>query len=340
MAGKRQHHVWQMLQRGFSTEDHGDHHIWVYRKNSEPKQTVTRKFGQENFFYGPEGSDADRNISQFENSVQGTIQTARNAKNGTELNREILAALVSHLEMRSFYLRAEMSRIGERALEIFNGYLSSENHTKILLSAYAENHPEVIDDAIGNADVPENMREIVRAMAVQLLPQQIADGATKIAANSKEIFTPVIEKMAETAKDAHIRSLEANFAHVERTQGHMRLRYLVCRNEREQFILPDTSLAFFKKRGCTPVTQKGDLVECVVIPVSSHVAIIGMAEGAKIRDHKTINKVLAGCAYDAFLAQGRPNNFLQLSNRISRHARLMGDGELKRNLKFSELLKL
>jgi hypothetical protein len=125
MAGKHQHHIWQLLQRGFSQRSFGDDHIWVYEQNTSPRKTVTRLFGEEKFFYGKENSKADKNISDFENSVQGAIQDARAADNGTELDHEIFAAIISHLEMRSSFLRTSLSHIGERLIGALKKYLSS-----------------------------------------------------------------------------------------------------------------------------------------------------------------------------------------------------------------------
>ena len=59
MAGKEQHHVWRMLQRGFSFTDRGPDQIFVYSRNGPPQQTVTRNVGVEKFFYGDPNSPAD-----------------------------------------------------------------------------------------------------------------------------------------------------------------------------------------------------------------------------------------------------------------------------------------
>lgn len=77
MSGKKQHHIWQMIQRGFSWRERGDDHIWVYTKEAAPRQTVTRKYGQEKSFYGDENSIADINITNFENQTQELIRKRR-----------------------------------------------------------------------------------------------------------------------------------------------------------------------------------------------------------------------------------------------------------------------
>lgn len=340
MAGKRQHHVWQMLQKGFSWQEHGDHHVWVYRNSSEPKQTVTRKFGRVNSFYGPEGSAADTNITEFENSVQGFIQEVRGAYSGQEIDCDTSAAIVSHLEMRSLFLRDELSRVGERIMSTLRSYLTSERHAATLMSAFVKNHPEMIDEALVKAGIPAEMHSLARHVVTQNLPKAIGNGVDEMAVIAEMLFAPLLEVMADTAKNAHNQTLERNFAEAERTNAHRSMRYYVYRDDDGQLILPDTSLAFFKKNGCAPVSQKGDKIEGVIVPISRHVAIIGKAAPEFTRDGETIRKVLASCSYEAFLAAERSEDLRKLASRISRNAHLISEIEFKRIIRFRDLLDL
>ena len=125
MAGKEQHHVWRMLQRGFGEKRGKDHHIWVYRKGTKPSRKGTRNFGVDRFFYGPEGSETDKSITNFENSVQSSIQDARKLDDGAELSASFVAPLIAHLEVRSNFLRSELSNLTERMQAALTDHLSS-----------------------------------------------------------------------------------------------------------------------------------------------------------------------------------------------------------------------
>ena len=107
MAGKRQHHIWQFIQRGFGEKRGKDHHIWVYEKGCPPRKTVTRKHGVEPFFFS-EGDDntADDTITNFENSIHSYFQELRTSGAETRIASELVAPFVVHLEMRSLFLRA------------------------------------------------------------------------------------------------------------------------------------------------------------------------------------------------------------------------------------------
>ena len=121
-ADKEHHPVWQMLQRGFGENRGKDHHIWVYCKGAKPKQKGTGNFGVDRYVYGPEGSETDTSIAKFENSVQGGIQDARKMNDGAELNRAFAAPLIAHLEMRSNFLRSELSNMIKRMFAALNDH--------------------------------------------------------------------------------------------------------------------------------------------------------------------------------------------------------------------------
>ena len=141
------------------------------------------------------------------------------------------------------------------------------------------------------------------------------------------------------AKDAHIRSLESDFLDVERTEQHRRLEYRVFRIYRGELILPDTTLAILKKSGCSPVSQKRDDIERIIIPVSNQVAIVEGLDNAWLLERGLVNRVLASCAFEAFVARQPTDEFQRLSRRISKNARLMSDTELKRAVSFREMLR-
>jgi len=340
MAGKNHHHIWQLLQRGFGKKLYGDHHIWEYKKGIAPKQTVTRTYGREKFFYGPEGSAADTNITEFENSVQGFIQNARNAEDKSELDPKILASIIAHLEMRSLFLREQMSNLGERLVSTLKGYIASEEHATKLFSAYIKNHPEIVEEALDERGIQGEQRRIANIVAEQLLPNATKQGAKEVAKLAKTLFEPLLDGIAETAMNAHVESLETSFTETSRTEIHLSREYFVHRMNNTELILPDTTLAFLMKSGCAPFSQKGDQIEQVILPISSDVAIIGRNKGTTDRGDGTLNRILASCAFEAFIAKENQEDFTRLANRIGRNAHVIKDSELKKMLSFNQLLKL
>jgi len=216
----------------------------------------------------------------------------------------------------------------------------SEKHATTLMSAFVKNHPEMMDEALEEAGIPNEMRPLARQVIAQNLPKAIKDSAGEMAAIAEMALTPLLRMMSDTAKNAHNKTLEQEFTEIERTNQHKSMRYFIFRSKGGQLIFPDTSLAFFKKNGCTPISQKGDNIEGVIVPVSSHIAIVGKSDPAFDRNEDTIRKVLAGCSYEAFLAAEKSDELKKLNGRISRNARLISETELTRIVRFRELLDL
>jgi hypothetical protein len=134
MAGKSQHHVWQHIQRGFGVKRGKHFHIWVYQKDQKAYLTGTHKYGTVgNFLSEDSDTRADEILTAFENEIQGTIHSIRQMDDRTVLASDTIAPIVTHLEMRSLFLRTEMSRLGERLLSGITEIFSSEKNLKKLI---------------------------------------------------------------------------------------------------------------------------------------------------------------------------------------------------------------
>jgi hypothetical protein len=339
MSGVRQHHVWKALQNGFSWKEHGDNQIWVHRKGTQPEQTVTRKFGFEKRFYGDADSAADKNITSFENTIQGFIQDVRLMGDGQEVDAEKSAALISHLEVRSQFFREQMSRLGERAALFIQSQISSRANYRKILSTYLENHPELLAAELENAGIPEEMRSFITEKVAENIPVLIENSHSNVRAVFDLIFNLACTSLAAITKEAHNKSLTLDFSEIERTENHRKMRYTVFRSPQANLILPDTCLAFFLAGSCRPISQKSDVVESVVVPVSSSVAIVGSAGRLISRESDLVNRALASCAFEAFLASSNTSEMQGLSNRIGKNARLLSESEIQRAFQIHKLLK-
>lgn len=339
MAGRRQHHIWQFLQRGFSWREHGDDQIFVYRKGVAPKQTVTRKFGWIAEFYGPEGSAADANITEFEGQVQSFLQDVRRMDGGVRLDPNMVAPIVAHLEMRSSFLRHEMSRIAERVVDGLARHFQSKPKLRALLTSYVQGQPEQVRDLLSDSGVPEEFHHVCLELIDVKLPNLITATADDLASGFASLFGIMRAKLAESAAKSHISSLENDFSETERAKGHAKLTYGVLRRERGSFVLPDTSLAIFKTSGLSPVSQKSDKIEAVLMPISTEVAVIGSSMGEFSRDNSTLRRALSSCSFEAFLAPTQSNELEKLADRIGKNASLVSDAELQKIIRYESLLK-
>lgn len=339
MAGIAQHHVWRMLQRGFSFTDKGPDQIWVYSKDADPEQTVTKKFGKDYYFYGEPDIGADKNITDYENSVQSFIQGARQSPSGTELNSEVCGALVAHLEMRSSFLRSQIAEVAEAALnQLKEAFSSPVSLQKMMLHSSATIETE-IEARLATSNASEADKRVLRALAPLILPSAISEGHAEVSTPIVGALDEFINSIPDLTKNAHINSLVSPFTEVERARIHQKLSFKTYRLENPSLILPDTCLAFLMEGKCSPVSQKSDKVESVVVPISAHVAIIGLAKGAIHPTGATINRVLASCAKEFFISNSKTSELQRLSSRIGKNAVMLSEAEIKKTLSLRSLLE-
>lgn len=338
MAGREHHYVWRMLQRGFGEKRGKDHHIWVYRKGEKPSQKGTGNFGVDRFFYGPEGSETDKRITEFENSVQSEIQDARKMEAGAELDAAFVAPLIAHLEIRSNFLRSELSNMTERMFKALDDHFSSTVKVQAMMKDYLRKNPKKVDIFLAKNFVPVDQRdyasELFETYIENLLPNTASDLFDGIIA---EIFK-MAQLVPEGIKDAHnkaILSIEPNSPRIKALEE---FAYTVYRPHSGQLVLPDTCCAFIGPKNVAPFSQPNDDMQTVIIPISSEVAIFGQKGKQRPMELKTINRLLAGCAYDAFVAKINDPKLAALTGRIGKYAKLMSDKEVRELFSFERML--
>lgn len=330
MAGSNQHHFWQMLQRGFGEKRGKDHHVWVYSKTKPARQTVTRLFGAEKHFYGPEGSLADLNITEYENENQSDIQEIRKLPNGTEVDNLFAANLISHLEMRSEFLREDASKKMQKGMGELVRRFTSPEELRLSLANYLKNNADELDRFFEKEFIPIEQRpgfvEIIHRL-IEMMPEEellrsFDPGLAPI--------TKIIEEFPSLMNDSQNRILAENKDFSLRAKLHLQKRYSVLRLASGSFILPDTTLAFIKKEGASPFIDKNDNVNTVILPIAYNVAIIGQSAVNFNYSLKTINRILAGCSFKAFIAKEQSSQLQGLTRRIGKYARLISDRDLDR----------
>lgn len=334
MAGKNQHHVWQALQRGFGLLEFKEHHVWVYRRGVPPERTTTRLNGFEKYFYGERNSPADTSITLFERQIQGSLQDWRKMPNGAPIHTKQAAALVAHLEMRSQFIRDEATKkIGE-TVDFVKHSFSSPTTLKDLLKAYLSNNEEMSKNGVS----PEMQKLAIDALESGLLDTSFRSGGAGLDL-LKSIPGGESSSLSDIIAKSHNSTLVVDFFNAQRTESHQKLRYSILRPTDGSLILPDTCLSFFLKGGCSPMSQKNDQIESVVVPIAADCAIIG-SNGAMIaKSTKTLNRSLASCAFEWFISPEESDDLKSLARRIGRNARLITKSKMSEVLSVGALTK-
>jgi hypothetical protein len=331
VAGKKQHHVWQFIQRGFGELEYGDHHLWVFEKGVSPRKTATKKYGFEDYFYGEENSAADKNITVFEARNVEYLRSARKSANLVQLDSNLIAPVISHFEMRSAFLRFELSRVIERIVENLKIQMRDPQFLLKHVDNYLRNKPEILANEINKLGESSSMNAALSELAYSRLPYLLEQRVDGIPGGTDGLFEPLLPLIAKMAKEAHIKSLEGSFSEIERTKNHAKQSYFVLQYPKEQpLILPDTGIAFATKSTIRPISFKDDQVDFTLLPISSETLIVGCKKAWSHRSYETIISILASCSYKSFVAKHQTKSINGVANKIGRCALLMQDHEIDR----------
>ena len=327
-----------MVQRGFGIKRGRDHHIWVYSKEAKPKQTVTRKHGAEEHFFSLDGdSTADEVLTSFENSIQSHLQMVRTYPDGTAVESEFMAPVISHLEIRSLFIRDAFSKLGKRAVEKIGDIFGSKRKTSALMLNYFKSHPELLTERLDQLNVPQETQKIVAEFFEINLQGMIEKQSDELSLLVQQIIGPILEEVEVAAKSGHIKGVSAGFTETQRTDAHRQFKYAIRKAE-TPLILPDTGLAVFKDKGVSPVSQKGDKVTDIIVPLDKSTYIHGFLKHHVRRSSSTVLRALASCSYQNFVAHEDNEVFRRVTSLIGKNARLLSEKDIAEALSFEQLL--
>lgn len=127
LSGRKQHHFWQTLQRGFGTQRKSNYtKVYVYQKDKPPFDTDTRNNGAErDFFDFSQGSGADELITNIENEIQNLVKHYQNGGPIEPEHSTVLSVLIAHLEIRTKFLRQSFAETTSILMKELNRWFSS-----------------------------------------------------------------------------------------------------------------------------------------------------------------------------------------------------------------------
>jgi hypothetical protein len=114
MAGKRQHYVPQLLQRGFLAQPSEEaERTWLHRRGAKARLVGIRDVGVEDWFYSRKATDGqstlDDAITDYEGDLSKSVRVLREAPFGSPVDAHHAAETVVHLVTRTAHLRGVMS---------------------------------------------------------------------------------------------------------------------------------------------------------------------------------------------------------------------------------------
>ena len=117
MAGKRQHYVPRLLQRGFLHNPlERAERTWLYRRGEQPRLVGIGDVGVEDYFYSRPSNDGSPTLDDLIKNLEGgelgsSINRMRGAPIGEIVDPTLAAAVVVHLVTRTAHIRKVVSHL-------------------------------------------------------------------------------------------------------------------------------------------------------------------------------------------------------------------------------------
>jgi len=303
VTGPNRHYIWQMFQRGFLDESSEPRQPWIYEKGNHPKQVSTKSYGAEEYFYT---DNADESVRQFENKHASFVQKARSASDGADLDTEKSARLITSLEMRTKSVRDNMISLGSKASSTLAGDLRKIRSSSDFSNFMKKN--------LG--DVEGESKELLSA-ALDSISKSGLEIDHESLFNLKEFESLLENIIPSAARNAQSKSLELDVNKTDRYRFHLMKNY-VARKIESHLILPDTYIAFIGRDFIGPFIHDKDYQECI-LPINSTTYLYGFKSGGYRRNVNTINRILASCANQSFIAGANDKQLEKLTGRIGKN---------------------
>lgn len=330
-SGPSQHILPQFLQRNFAEKRRKQYYAYLYKINCETTRPNIGGIGAErNFYKLHDQFESDSHVGINENIISKYVQLLLKMDENIIQDVKIISNIIYHFETRSKFLRNEFSDSSKKLLEEIESQLKNKNVLRKFLIKNLNQFDFLQEIAIGNGLNPNNPRDIlfISSGAEYILEQSMDESHELLSILIEHVKNHIIDK---ASKSGHINSLITPPNETPRIEmySEFKFRYFKLENP-NSFILPDTVVSFVTKNGVKPISSKDDYIECVFIPVSSNMVIIGEKHIPIHRNSKEINLIMSSCAYEYFIAKERNPEFEKMKKRIGKNAKLSYDLDVKK----------
>ena len=329
MAGRKQHHVPQLLQRGFGDKSGKETQVFVFQKSGHVYQANTKDYGAQRDFYAvKDDSFVDDMITDYENDINYFILPLKAEDPIALADTETISGLIAHLETRTLFLRQEMAVLMGAVTSTISDLFSRPRNVEKILQVYLREHPNFLEEKLSELRIESKNLALAHDLVSSQMEDLIRGASVDLSAEFSKVWRTVEADLIDTIKSAHIDSLKKQNASQVRAKFYEDLNYRVHNEIDGSFILPDVMTVFVTSDGIKPFTSKNDIVESVIFPLSSSQILIGEKANKVTRPLKQVNRMLASAAFGSFVAKSDSPEFRSLVCRIGRNAELLSNAEL------------
>ncbi len=338
MAGKVQHEIPQLYQRGFLIPNTGDaERIFVFRRGGQVYASNINRSGAEGYFYSKPSEDGSRTlddeITDYEKDrLDGLVHELRGLSVGAIADPSTAAEVIAHLTTRNAHLRGTFTEgFTTVARSAFSAF-TDQGNLKRLLGLEETRVTQVFRDHMGKALANE---PLITSLGI---PQDLLE---KLAfTHTREGFGPFFDQFRPTleaqlkrvtieandyAREGHRRALSSGPVPARRVAQLSDFRWEVVASGTD-LILPDcVALAVQHSGEVHPLMMVDtNTIQSVVLPLTSRTLLVGSPSGAGTFDAGRLNADAAACSHSYFLCASQSSDLQELVGLIgSRSVKLI-----------------
>ncbi|WP_262690735.1 DUF4238 domain-containing protein [Kordiimonas aestuarii] len=338
MAGKYQHYIQQMIQKGFRRPDGSRRNpsVWVYTKGNEPYPKRIERFGGEDEFYSPlrNGQDKtlDDKITDWESHRQADVRTWRNLPHGAPVEASKAAELIGLTGARTKALRQTLQSAFEEFLPRIGEIFQDPD---VLMSHIDDN--ETLDQAItneilrhlgGSARSTEELTSSLEFKAFRrILKYVIAEvgghALSGVLRELDQLFRNALEAGDFNVAKTHKGALERHLDDHQVRKDLLDLNWFIAENQTDPaWVLPDCAiLQLSKDSGYAPFLF-GDVEQrqALILPLTPKKALVGTGQSLDQINLSELTKGAISCCSEFFVASRNAPELEELSDRIGTRA--------------------
>lgn len=338
MSGRKQHYIPQALLRGFKATQSGKHtQVYVCRADRSPYLSSTEGVAAQRNFYSelsPNGQRTlDDRITDYEQRLTSLLTQLRAAPSGSEVDSSVAAELVSHLAMRSAFLR-QTFELGLQdtiasAGAFFMDTASARSRLGIDQHGLAPELSEAVDNAIQELG-PRIHFELPKPLLRHILCTWMREGfdaihAEHIAPQLATALDQIANALPSMIRSGHVKALENSFVQEPRAKLLADLNWMVLAVPEANLVLPDCvvmSSGHDAETAYAPYLIDGDEVcENIFLPLdASHVLIGSRSKNSPIAIDQ-INRGAAACSLEFFVSPQANDDTITLASHIGQRSR-------------------
>lgn len=328
MAGKVQHEIPRLYQRGFLIPDTGNaERIWVFRADKVFPSNIDRS-GAESYFYSelPKVGEhtLDDAITEYERArLTALVSLLRAQKPGDIVDGETAAEVIAHLTTRNAHIRGTfksgLETMVAGAEEVFTDEDKVRRMAGIDGPMIPDRFRELIANVIDKLPIP-NREQIPTQLLEMLIFAVVREGFSSMFENQIPQLRAQLAMMATNApdmiRDSHNKALAESLVPDKRAQDLSGFAWHVEESPVD-LILPDCVALAFGDDGAEPLMMAGSgKRDMIVLPLTARTALVGGRQGLAEADLSTFNATAAVCSHAYFLASARTPELQALTAQI------------------------